>query len=360
MESIYNCHTHIFTDKDVPNILMPLWHRRLLVFLRKIGECLNKHRTRNNYNIFDKVITFTNIGHSSSQLDVYNFLKGSYPEGTRFIVLSMDMEFMEAGSVSESYPEQLRQLSDIKKAFKDQIYPFIFADPRRENITDLVKEYIEEHDFKGIKMNPAFGYYPFDKRLHQVFKYAEANKVPVMSHCARGWAYYKGTISNDMLVHPETGTKLKKKWNKNFSNYFIHPGNYEFLLRDFPDLKLCLAHLGGKDEFRRYSTNSRNGKMGKNWTRIIIDYIKKYPNVYTDISYTMHDVSLFPTLKAILEDREISPRVLYGSDFYMVQQEASEQDFNANVRHYLGEDNYRQIAMINPKNFLEIDGNSFR
>jgi predicted TIM-barrel fold metal-dependent hydrolase len=261
---------------------------------------------------------------------------------------------MGAGRIVQGYLEQLRQLSDIKKKFQDQVFPFIFIDPRRPNITDLVKEYIEEHSFHGIKMNPTYGYYPFDKRLHNIFKYVEDNKVPVISHCARSWAYYKGEITDDMLTHPETGRKLKRTWKKKFAENFTHPGNYEYLLRDFPNLKICLAHLGGVDEFKKHSVVSGSKREKENWSSIIIDYIKRYPNVYTDVSYTMHDGHLFPTLKEILKDQKVLSRVLYGSDFYMVQQEISESDFHVNLKSSLGEKHYYQIAKDNPQRFLSM------
>ncbi len=120
-------------------------------------------------------------------------------------------------------------------------------------------------------------------------------------------------------------------------------------------MKICLAHLGGVDELGKYKSVPGNGKKGENWSSIIIDYIKRYPNVYTDVSYTMHDPKLFPQLMEILEDRELRSRVLYGSDFYMVQQEIHERDFHLNLKSSLGEDNYRQIAMINPQEFLSME-----
>jgi hypothetical protein len=45
-------------------------------------------------------------------------------------------------------------------------------------------------------------------------------------------------------------------------------------------------------------------------------------------------------------------RILYGSDCYMVQMDKSERSFSVNVRGYLGEANFRQIAQDNPREFL--------
>jgi hypothetical protein len=45
-------------------------------------------------------------------------------------------------------------------------------------------------------------------------------------------------------------------------------------------------------------------------------------------------------------------RILYGSDCYMVQMDKSERSFSVNVRGYLGETDFRQIAQENPREFL--------
>jgi uncharacterized protein len=44
--------------------------------------------------------------------------------------------------------------------------------------------------------------------------------------------------------------------------------------------------------------------------------------------------------------------VLFGTDYYMVEQETSERAFGLNLRGELGEVLWKQIAEDNPKNFL--------
>jgi hypothetical protein len=46
------------------------------------------------------------------------------------------------------------------------------------------------------------------------------------------------------------------------------------------------------------------------------------------------------------------PNVLFGSDYYVVQREASERDCSIGLRGYLGEDKFDQIARENPKRSL--------
>ncbi len=356
METIYNCHTHVFTNKDVPSKFLPLGLVRFLGkrrVSRWLGRLLNRINPRSSSDIFDRTASFINIGNYESQLEIFNILKGFYPENSKFIALSMDMAYMKAGKVAQEFTEQLDELSDIKDIFPEQFFPFICVDPRRPNITDIVKKYIEKKKFQGIKLYPPLGYYPFDERLYPIYEYAEANKIPIISHCSPPIVYFRGRITRDMLIHPKTGEKLEKKSNQKFAKYFTDPENYKFLLKDFPKLKICLAHFGGGSEWSKYLATSWDKNMEEGWFSVILDLIKNHANVYADISATIHDTGLHPLLKVILQDQAVRPKVLYGSDFYMVELSLPERAFSINLRAYLSDEDYRQIAETNPQVFLK-------
>lgn len=356
---IINCHTHIFNRKAVPDKFLP----RFLTPVSKLIE--NKGFAKFLYNTFAKLQkhelstlikkfhAFLTIGDLRSQLDIYKKLQSFYPYGTRFCVLTMDMEFMKAGSVRQSYLEQLDELALIKQnpEYENLIYPFVFVHPERKGIFDIVKKYIEEKHFAGIKMYPPLGYYPFDKRLNEVYAYCEKYQIPITYHCARGGVFYKGDITNDMLVHPKTGKPIKEQKNKFFTDTYTDPDNYNYVLEQFPNLKINLAHFGGFDEWQKYLGNTID-EGGITWYEKIISLIRKYPNVYTDISYTMFNPDLFNLLKLTLEDETLKGKILYGSDFYMVEQETSERQFLTNIRAYIGEQNFKLIAQLNPSLFL--------
>ena len=89
------------------------------------------------------------------------------------------------------------------------------------------------------------------------------------------------------------------------------------------------------------------------WYDKVCGLIKDYPNVYTDISYTMFNVDLFNLLKLTLQDEVFKKKILYGSDFYMVEQETTERLFLINVRSYIGEESFKLIAEQNPQIFLK-------
>lgn len=359
METIINCHTHIFNRKVVPDNFLPKWlspigtlleHKGASKFLFNLFSRLGRNEIAT---LIKKYHAFLTIGDLKSQLEIFKHLQSFYPTGTKFCTLTMDMEFMQAGKVKQSFTDQLDEMARIKAdpAYRDLIYPFIFVHPERKEIFDLVQLYIEEAGFTGIKLYPPLGYYPFDERLNDIYAYAEKFKIPITTHCARGGVFYKGEITDDMKKHPKTGKTIKSERNKFFTDTYTNPDNYKYVLEQFPELRINLAHFGGYDEWQKYLGNSFNDGQST-WYESICELIRTNLNVYTDISYTMFNADLFNLLKLSINDDSLKPKILYGSDFYMVEQETSERQFLTNVRAHIGDEAFLQIANFNPFKFL--------
>lgn len=362
--NIINVHAHIFTKRNVPVNFLP-------AFLKPVAGWL-KNKTFTNVvswlvgsgfrksdwaTIVKKYHSFVRIAEHKTQEDVLKELIRQYPVGTKFCILTMDMEYMGAGPVPQSFIEQLNELALLKRdpRYKNIIYPFIFVDPRRPNIFELVKHYIEIEGFAGIKMYPPLGYFPFDPRLDKIYRYAEKHRIPITTHCSRGGVFYRGKITDAMRLHPLTGEMLPKSDNKTFCQHFTDPDNYEYVLKKYPNLVLNLAHFGGGSEWYEH-LNHGEGIAGDftTWLGKASDLIANYPHVYADISYTMYDPKLFSLLKALLQTGWARYKILFGSDFYMVEREVAERQFFLKLRAYLGEDDYPMIAHINPMVFLGI------
>lgn len=256
---------------------------------------------------------FVNIGRFSyrrGQRMFFRLLKDQYAEGAGFIVLPMDFRYMDAGRLKPyfTYQHQMEELAAIKTEYPDNIYPFVFADPREIssdtsfNHRDRVggypfdntyfREYIEEKRFAGFNIYPALGYYPFDERLLPVWKYAADNAIPIVTHCSRSLLYYRGQKQKQWDRHPvflqskSAGSYepllLPDIKNADFTANFTHPLNFlclleERLLRilvarsdrriqemfgfsnqDTPlmynlrHLKICFGQFGGKEEWDRF------------------------------------------------------------------------------------------------------------
>jgi len=358
--NIINVHTHTFNRRNVPVKFLP-------TFLRPVADWLENKiftsvlswiaekilRQKGWASLIKKYHSFVRIADGKTQEQVLNDLIVQYPVGTKFCVLTMDMEYMGAGPVPQPFEEQLRELAILKRnpKYRNIIYPFIFVHPERPNIMGLVRHYIEVENFSGIKLYPPIGYYPFDERLDKVMAYAEKNRIPVTTHCSRGGVFYRGKITEAMRLHPITGERLPLTDNKTFCQHFTDPSGYEYLLKKFPNLVLNLAHFGGGSEWLKYLNDEGSSKW-QTWLEKVGVLMKKHPNVYSDISYTMYSPELFPLLGLLLQDGRLRYKILFGSDFYMVEREVAEREFFLKLRAFLGEDDYPIIAYINPSVFL--------
>jgi predicted TIM-barrel fold metal-dependent hydrolase len=156
------------------------------------------------------------------------------------------------------------------------------------------------------------------------------------------------------------------------------------LQRDLGNLKLCFGHFGGEDEWNRYFEKDRYnyssqltkfptrgisflttadhkpspGKLEQlwkytDWYSIICSMMLQYPNVYADISYILHgDAEILPLLKQTLHNDGLKEKVLYGTDFFVVRNHKSDKNMLADMSSGLNEEQFDQVARINPARFL--------
>lgn len=241
--------------------------RNLLLFLlRQTVSLFKKIPGKETRKLFDRYLTIGRFTFHREQGKTLNQLQSQYPAGTGFVVLPMDMEFMEAGIPREPYLKQMEKIAQLKDA-GENIYPFVFVDPRRiekdssyfrytvvNNEVVLqdcfIKEYIEGKKFSGFKIYPALGYYPFDPLLLPLWKYAAQQQLPILTHCVRGPMYYRGNKKKDWDFHPlfkqasSVPGELKplllpQTKNEEFTANFTHPMNFAVLLKD----ELLAAYL---------------------------------------------------------------------------------------------------------------------
>lgn len=431
--------------------------RNLLLFIAKnTYSVLNKIPGKQTRDMLSRYMTIGRFSFHRNQATTLAQLRALYPKGTGFVVLPMDLEYMDAGLPKESYADQMSKLARIKSGKSIPIYPFVFVDPRRiaadPNFFNykvinkkvvledcFIKEYIEKKKFSGFKIYPALGYYPFDPLLLPLWKYAQQQNLPIMTHCVRGPMYYRGTKKKEWDEHPifEQSTSqsgvyrkllLNQVENDAFSTNFTHPLNYLCLLKrklltqavvlayketgkdarikdlfgletnvdkegnttatiktGLEDLKICLGHYGGDDEWLRYyeldrytystelSQNPHSGidflhKKGTSisapgkieqlwkhcdWYSIITSIMLQHKNIYADISFILHSDSLIlPLLKQTMRNKHLRSRVLFGTDFYVVRNHKSEKQMLAEMMGGLEEEEFNQIARRNPKWFV--------
>lgn len=400
-----NCHTHIFNVKCAPDRFIGLPVARLLAnnrtaltaldALMRVGEVLPVLRTGTRESI-EKMRSFLTIGTNRSQEGVFELLRSNYAFGPiSHVTLTLNMDHMGAGKANIPFSTQLSQVADLKITYKEDMIPFVSIDPRAgspDQLLALVKDCMERKAFGGIKMYPPLGFYPFDPRLEKVYAYAQEYGVPVLTHASKGGIFYQGEhIPLDFLepltfggerarhttVEGEEGEEMNfrndlhdthrflgKTWGKGrrneaFKLHFSNPTNYHIVLKKFPRLKLCMAHFGGDDAISQYIDDEKAGRRDPlNWHHVICEILKAYPNTYADVSYALWRAKVWSRMSTCIDkphdgQRDISDRILFGTDYYMTIQEESEVNLVNNFRKAIGNERFKKIAVDNPRQFLE-------
>ncbi len=359
---IYNCHIHTFTAENIlPNNFLTRgvvkamrrdWARKFLLWL--FGRLI----LRMSKDAATLTGRFFARGAFESQQKIFEHVQKQYPSNTRFIALSLDFEYMGIGTPILPFESQLKELAALRDANKDTLIPFCSVDPRRPNIVNEFKRWHQEYKFKGVKIYPNLGFYPYDPILMEIYEYCEKNKLPVLAHCSPGGIRKIGISAEE-------------------AREFANPVNYQKVLEQFPKLHFCLAHFGGSEEWERHLTGDapREGRDAT-WLTLIMDMLRekkensrsrKYPNLFTDVSYTLftempsyRPFNYYNFLNVLLEDKDIREHVLFGTDYYMVEREKiSEKEVSIGLRAHLGEQLYFQIAHYNTRRYLyEVEGNN--
>ncbi len=350
---IYNCHIHTFTVKHVPRHFLPLglgqvlqW-KPLATLFAWIAPYIIPWKTGD---ILERFARFVTVGGMGSQEAIFKEIQRYYPEGTRFVVLPMDMVKMGAGPIPEDLEAQQRDLMRLAQQpeYNGLIIPFCAVDPRRTGVVELAKRWIKQDGFRGVKLYPRLGYRPDHPELVRLYTFLQEEdvNVPVMAHCSTG----PSAVGQRGLSYEEAAE-------------FGHPRHYEKILKDFPKVRFCLAHFGGGEEWERQLRGDvEPAGPQRTWVRWIRDMIESgdYPNLYTDISMTIFDgirrrrpVDYLDYLKVLLANPRVRDHVLYGSDYYMVKlAKLTEKEASILLRSRLGEELYFQIAHHNPLRYL--------
>lgn len=272
----------------------------------------------------------------------------------------------------EYFSEQMEEMIRLSEAHPGMIYPFLAVDPARPGITDTVKEQVgKDKPFRGLKFYPPCGFSPSDPALYEIYAYCEKNGIPITTHCSYGGfctfadeIYVNGHIfkngrvrkAKNRLIQFEQPILNFPKAAKERNTLLDHPLVWAKVLKKFPRLVINFGHFGGTADFPNY-VNQDTRKAS--WAYHILKLMRKYPNVYADISNygdngkrnTAHEFknTVFDSKKISMQ---IKKRFLYGSDFYLMYLFQKDFDsFAGNYRDVFGEE-FDLIAMDNPRRFL--------
>jgi len=165
------------------------------------------------------------------------------------------------------------------RAHPDRFTGFSAVHPDRDAATNVarIERAVQELGLRGVKLNPASGFYPNDRRLYPVYEKASELGIPVVMHTG--------------IKPPSEESRLK----------YCHPMYIDDVAVDFPELRLVAAHAAYP------------------WVDDLVMAALYAPNVFVDIS-TLNQIEealgypvVLPTLEKLV--RALGPgRVLFGSD----------------------------------------------
>ncbi|MCC7303153.1 MAG: amidohydrolase family protein [Bacteroidia bacterium] len=352
---IYNCHTHIFNLECVPDrFLNHPGLYRLLQSNRVTGK-LVELLMRSEVDFLKKQAQFLKYNSEDWQELIFTDLQKQYPTGTKFVVLTMDMDHMGAGTAKRNYLTQIHEVAELKKLYPNTLIPFLAIDPRRsggKELKEFARKQIEGKGFHGLKLYTPLGFFPFDEKLDDLYSWASEKQIPLLFHCHQGGGvYYKGEIKTEWL-NPHPGLEFTKTPMKLFRDNFMHPDCFEILLKKHPRLKFCLAHFGGTYEMEKPSAD--------NWYHRIKRMISRPENnVFTDVSYSLWNTKHHGKIKEAVADPACGSRIMFGTDFYMTEREKPEKILYGMFRAKMGEELFGKCSYGNVKQFLQSEYYAF-
>lgn len=158
------------------------------------------------------------------------------------------------------------------RAHADKIIGFMSIDPHQPDALDEMERCAHDLGLRGIKMSPVYQrYHPCDEPARRVHRHAERLGLPILTHAA---------------FHSIADTPME----------WASPLHYDPVAREFPDLRIILAHIGLP------------------WYDDAMVVVRKHPHVYADVSPAFHRHWLY---QAMLRFQEfgVLHKLLFGSDF---------------------------------------------
>ncbi len=156
--------------------------------------------------------------------------------------------------------------------YPDKFIGFMSVDPHQENALEEVDRSAKELGLRGIKMSPVYqNYHPHSEIARKVHRRAEELGLPILTHAA---------------FHSIADTNMD----------WADPILYDEVAREFPDLKIILAH------------------MGLPWHDAAMVVVRKHPNVFADISPAFHRHWLYRAMLTF-QEFDVMDKLLFASDF---------------------------------------------
>jgi hypothetical protein len=120
---IINGHVHTFTQAHTPDRFLP-WPVPLLVripLVRRILSWVARLVDRDRKSALGRYAQIIDTSYRRTQREVFEIVRGFYPESTRFVLLPMDMTKMNAGGVAVGIDAQHAEIVALRSTYPDSI-----------------------------------------------------------------------------------------------------------------------------------------------------------------------------------------------------------------------------------------------
>jgi len=302
-------------EEDIPN-----WERRL-------AEITSNNTDRGGKGGIANIMLFKESMEEVYEYYIKDASLATYfgKDKTEVLTTVLMMDFWKGWGINTK-KTLIAQIAELKKlSIKKPVLPFLFCDPRRLDdggITPQNLYYLFNYAFSGtepffgVKHYPALGYHPNDYRLWPIYKICEEKRIPVLTHCG---GEDVSTAKRQITIYNGEKQEIVKGKNRKEVAYQLNdPAKWEPVLDQFPDLILNIAHFGSEKTWRaRSRVDIKTDPQQRKET--IMDLMKRFPNVYSDFSYTITEKGASENfIYTLINNPLIRERSMYGSDFWVV------------------------------------------
>lgn len=178
--------------------------------------------------------------------------------------------FSHHGALS-TFKSGFKKTLDVLEKYEDFLLAYIVFNPNfSDESLEVIKSLVDDKRFVGVKIHPSWhSCYPYDYKYEKFWEYADRNGLVVLTH---SW-------------NPNVPNKAQK---------YSDPFFFEQIIEKYHDLRLILAHAGGRGEY-----------LYK-----VIDLLEKHENLYVDFAGDIFTPGLIE--EYVL--RIGSERLLFGTD----------------------------------------------
>lgn len=357
---IIDCHCHVFNKACTP--FLGMTKNRLMELL--YGSAFEA-QDKDNIGFILKHLRNYLAEIQTSRQSMAEIIRQLFETSDIDICVPLMMNF-DHGYVGRSpatpFAAQLKEMTRLTLAAQGRIMPFFAFDPRSDSSGQdpiySARQAIEKQGFVGIKLYPPLGYAPcdnpdksIDNTLTLLYEFCcfdnngkpRKSPIPITAHCS--WC--AGAYSN----LPVPGVWNKKNYYRNLA----HPSYWQKVLKNFPMLKLNLAHFGGLGEWEALI---RKKQPNQQWIEPIRDLILHHENVYTDLSFQGLPASdLADAYHKLLLDKiqGMEDKILMGSDWYISQAQCTLQDYWHGYKKILSPHHFFMMTETNAVSFLHSD-----